>query len=69
MSDQWSFFDPDTSKKVIITTFDDGNEQYKYYTNTWHIIGRWRGKVALVNSENNDVKLSSISEWKVIALA
>jgi hypothetical protein len=32
MSDQWSFFDPDTSKKVIITTFDDGNEQYKYYT-------------------------------------
>ena len=40
MSDQWSFFDPDKSKKVIITTFDDGNEQYKYYTNTWHIIGR-----------------------------
>lgn len=69
MSDEWSFFEPDTSKKVKIITFDDGNEQYKYYTNAWYIFGRWRGKIALVNSSNNDIKMASISEWKVISLA
>ena len=67
--DEWTYFTPNTNEVVSINTFDDGNDEYKYYTNRWHIFGKWRGKVALVNTENLTVKIQSISEWKTIAIA
>jgi hypothetical protein len=67
--DDWIYYEPDTSKIYTIGTFDDGNEKYKYYTNRWHVFGKWRGKVALVNAENQTIKISSISDWKTIAIA
>lgn len=62
-NDDWILFaNPKT--KVFINTFDDGNEQYQYYTNSWLIIGQWRGKVKLRNIANPTIEISSISEWK-----
>ena len=68
MTDEWSYFAHDLSNTVEIIVFDDGNEKYTYYTNKWHIFGRWRGKIALVNANNNNIKINSISEWKTISL-
>ena len=68
MTDEWSYFAHDLSNTVEIIVFDDGNEKYTYYTNKWHIFGRWRGKIALVNADNNTIKINSISEWKTISL-
>jgi hypothetical protein len=68
MADDWTYFAPDLSNTVEIIVFDDGNEKYTYYTNKWHIFGKWRGKIALVNADNNTIKINSISEWKTIAL-
>ena len=65
----WVLFEPDTTKKYTIVLFDDGNERYQYYTNEWFVIGRWRGKVALQNSGAPDMKIASISEWKVMAVS
>ncbi len=66
-NDDWIFFtDPKTI--VSIHQFDDGNEQYQYYTNSWLIIGQWRGKVNLRNVSNPTIEISSISEWKTIIL-
>ena len=48
-----------------INVFDDGNEEYKPYTNKWIIFGRWKGKVALVNYYILDVIIKSISDWKL----
>lgn len=67
--DEWTYFTPNIKEIVSINTFDDGNEKYKYYTNQWYIFGKWRDKVALVNAENQTIKISSISEWKTIAVA
>ena len=67
--DDWIYFKPDTNNVISIITFDDGNDQYKYYTNRWYMTGKWRGKIALVNAENQTIKISSISEWKTIAIA
>jgi len=67
--DEWIYYEPDTKEIVSINTFDDGNEKYKYYTNRWHVFGKWRGKVALVNAENQTIKIHSISDWKTIAIA
>ena len=69
MTDEWTYFAPNVSNTVEIIVFDDGNEKYKYYTNRWHVFGRWRGKVALINAENQTIKIHSISEWKAIAIA
>lgn len=69
MTDDWVFFEPDTTKKYTIVVFDDGNEHYQYYTNEWFVIGRWRGKVALKNSVASDMKITSISEWKVMTVS
>ena len=68
MDDDWIFFtNPNT--KVSIHQFDDGNEQYQYYTNSWLIIGQWRGKVKLRNIANKTIEIPSISEWKTIGLS
>ena len=65
----WVFSEPDITKKYKIVVFDDGNERYQYYINEWFVIGRWRGKVALQNSGVPDMKIASISEWKVMAVS
>jgi hypothetical protein len=65
----WSYFEPDTTKKFEINTFDDGNQKYKIYTNTWYIFGRWLGKIALVNSTDDNIRILSISEWKVTSIS
>jgi hypothetical protein len=66
-NDDWFFFtDPKTI--VAIHQFDDGNEQYQYYTNSWFVIGTWRGKVKLRNTVNSTIEIPSISEWKTIVL-
>ena len=68
MTDEWTYFAPDLSNTVEIIVFDDGNEKYTYYTNKWHIFGKWRGKIALVNVQDLNMKIDSISKWKTIAL-
>ena len=61
--DEWIFLaNPKTM--VSIHQFDDGNEQYQYYTNSWLVIGTWRGKVKLRNTANPTIEITSISEWK-----
>jgi hypothetical protein len=68
MDDEWIFFtNPKTT--VYINTFDDGNERYQYYTNSWFVVGTWRGKVKLRNVSNPTIEISSISEWKTIGLS
>lgn len=68
MTDEWTYFDPDVTKKYMILEFDDGNDTYKYYTNEWFLIGRWRGKVSLRNAHNDAISIRSISEWKTLRL-
>jgi hypothetical protein len=48
-----------------INIFDDGNEKYKQYQNIWEIYSVWKGKVSLINNKNNDIKITSISAWKI----
>ena len=62
---QWKFFNPDYSKKHIITTFDDGNKIYSKCNNVWYICGTWKGKVRVINDDRKTY-INSISSWKVI---
>ena len=48
-----------------INIFDDGNEKYKQHHNIWEIYSVWRGKVSLINTINNEIKITSISAWKI----
>ena len=61
----WSYITPDFTKPVKIRRFDDGNEKYKQYDNSWVIFGRWTGKVAIFNEFDQNITIMSISEWKV----
>jgi hypothetical protein len=59
-------FVPEHSDLVFtINVFDDGNERYKDYKNEWSLSGRWRGKISLVNKDDPNIKIDSISAWKV----
>lgn len=53
--------------KVKINVFDDGNQIYQKYENIWIVFDTFAsgGKVRLFNLKDNDVKLYSISTWKV----
>ncbi len=53
--------------QVKITVFDDGNDVYKQYENRWYITGsKFHGsKVELTNTVEKDIKIKSISAWKV----
>ena len=64
-NENWTFMSPNYEKMYKINVFDDGNEEYKPYTNKWIIFGTWKGKVALVNYYLQDVIIKSISEWKL----
>ena len=67
INNDWIFF---TEPKTIVSinTFDDGNQRYQDYTNSWFIIGEWRGKVGLLNISNPSIEISSISGWKTTSV-
>ena len=63
-SPEWSYIPPgETSYKIIL--FDDGCQEYKQFTNNWRKFGKWRGKVALYNIEDQSIIIQSISDWKI----
>ena len=62
----WTYFEPDHTQSYMINTFDDGNQRFEQYTNSWLKYGEWRGKVALVNAINPTIRIESISEWKTL---
>ena len=51
---------------VMITVFDDGNDEFKSFPNEWKITKKMfnGGKVELTNIHDNTIKLKSISAWK-----
>ena len=51
---------------IEIHTFDDGNQRYKQYNNKWKIMEKMfnGGKLKLMNCEQNDIIINSISAWK-----
>ena len=50
-----------------ITTFDDGNQQYKQLSNIWYIIDtQFSGsKLILKNVKESSIIINTISAWKV----
>ncbi len=66
--DKWNYFEPEQSVTYMINTFDDGNQRFEQYPNSWFKYGEWRGKVALVNALNPTIRIESISEWKTLRL-
>ena len=62
---QWNMYPPDKSTEYVINVFDDGNEKYEKYDNTWYKYGDWKGKVALINKSNYLVTIGSISSHKI----
>lgn len=64
--DEWIYFEPDQTTIYSINTFDDGNQRFQQYPNSWFLYGKWRGKIALVNSKHPSVRVESISEWKTL---
>uniref|UniRef100_A0A6C0IHA9 Uncharacterized protein n=1 Tax=viral metagenome TaxID=1070528 RepID=A0A6C0IHA9_9ZZZZ len=60
----WLYFEPNPTEIYEIVKFDDGNEKYEQYENKWLIFGIWRGKCALVNKVEPEIKINSISSWK-----
>ena len=67
--DEWFYFEPDHTHSYTINTFDDGNERFRQYPNSWFLYGEWRGKIALVNALNPKIRIESISEWKTLRLS
>ena len=60
-------FDESNFKRCIITTFDDGYQNYEFkYPNIWIITGtNNKGKYRLKNKVQPDIEIYSISSWKV----
>jgi len=61
----WHYFQPNVNTLYSIKVFDDGNIYYKTYKNEWVVYGTWMGKSALLNCENQAIKIESISNWKL----
>jgi hypothetical protein len=61
----WHYFSPNYDELYTITKFDDGNERFQEYENEWLMFGSWRGKCALLNRLNSEIRIYSISNWKV----
>jgi len=55
------------SEIVAIHTFDDGRKDFKKYINRWIITKKMfhGSKVELTNVHNKEIKISSISSWKI----
>ena len=52
---------------VTICIFDDGNNDFKQFINEWKITKKMfnGSKVELTNVHNTNIKLNSISSWKI----
>ncbi len=63
---EWNIYNPD-NQLYKINTFDDGRQEYQEYLNEWFKYGDgYNGqKIALVNKENPNIQICSISNWKV----
>ena len=59
--------DPENYDSSDIISQIDGNKKYEQYSNLWYIYGDgyYRQKVALVNKENQNIQIGSISSWKI----
>jgi len=68
INSEWTYFTPNENEIHNIFNFDDGNHIYEVYPNEWLINGEWKGKVSLINSKYNSIKINSISKWKMIKL-
>ena len=64
-SQNWDMFEPDFTSLYQVNFFDDGNDKYSDCVNIWAIYGIWQGKVALINENNPNITIPSISHWKV----
>ncbi len=64
--DEWIFFTPNSLDIYKLIIYDDGNEKYEQYENMWLISGQWNGKVELINRTNSEIKINSISKWKIM---
>jgi hypothetical protein len=67
MDNNWTIINDDNNIYEIVV-YDDGNDIYKKYSNKWNICGRWKGKIKLVNIEKSNIKINSISEWKIVKM-
>ncbi len=56
------------SERIVkIHTFDDGRQRFQCYTNKWRITDTMfnGGKLELTNVYQPEIKINSISSWKV----
>jgi hypothetical protein len=65
MDSEWIYFTPNLKDIYKIDVYDDGNQVYEQYVNKWAIYGKWRGKCSIINVENQLIKITSISSWKI----
>ena len=69
-ANKWNMIDPNLNDiKYKVNTFDDGNEKYENYENIWKIYGNWKGKYALINNSDSDIRIPSISMWKTVKIS
>ena len=56
-----------TIQTFQIIVFDDGNQRFQPFNNSWIVIGsRFKGqKLTLKNTANNSIIIKSISSWKI----
>mgnify|MGYP001024458001 FL=1 len=66
LHDEWTFVIPNIETKYRIIDFNDVNNKYEMYDNSWIIFGVWKGKAAIFNYMNPDIILKSISIWKLV---
>ena len=60
-----------TNRLILkITLFDDGNKNYKDYDNEWIILEEMHGggKYKLMNRNDMNIIINSISSWKTACL-
>lgn len=58
---------PAINQIVKINTFDDGRQEYLKFKNEWRITKTMfnGGKLELINVKDKNIKINSISSWKV----
>jgi hypothetical protein len=58
---------PAINQIVKINTFDDGRQEYLKFKNEWRITKTMfnGGKLELINLKDKNIKINSISSWKV----
>ena len=55
---------PELKSVYQINDFSD-HKEYIGYSNRWHICQRNNGEVSLVNEQDPQVRINSISYWKI----